>query len=329
MKKKFAAAAIITAMTMAATGCQKEAAAPTDTTTQAATETTVEVTNSEELTQESTQEQTEKSSQGEGAETSKEDEQQTKEVDGTSGATQNVDGVTSASIVPEAYVHSYTPKGFTESDTKKALFVVGDPRKDSVLYDMVNTSMEYFEANGVEVEIRDLYDMKFNPVLSYENFYYAKDGFGEPTPEIKKEQDFITQADYIIFAYPNWHDTPNAIVKGYMETVFAKKFAYQDAENGLEGLLKGKSIYTIMNAGYLGGGRGYIGDGVGISDDTWDEYMKAFEVLDNDTAGFWGVENKGRFVNDRTPKNDSENYEAEINELRDALKETLNKVFLQ
>lgn len=315
MKKKFVTAAIVTAIAMTASGCQKEASITAD--TAANTEAAVETTKNEEHIQESSKE---------------DEEKQNEEVDGATGATkttQKVDGVTSASIVQEKFVHSYAPKGFTESDAKKALFVVGDPRKDSVLYDMVNTAMEHFEANGVEVEIRDLYDMKFNPVLSYENFYYAKDGFGEPTPEIKKEQDFITQTDYIIFAYPNWHDTPNAIVKGYMETVFAKKFAYQDTENGLEGLLKGKSIYTIMNAGYLGGGRGYLGDGVGISDDTWDEYMKAFEVLDNDTAGFWGVENKGRFVNDRTPENNSENYNAEINELRDSLKETLNTVFLQ
>lgn len=238
-----------------------------------------------------------------------------------------VDGETSASIVPEDLVQEYTPKGFTDGDAKKALFVVGDPRKYSVNYDLVNTAMKHFEENGVEVELRDLYDMKFNPVLSLENFYYAKDGFGEPTPEIKNEQEFVTKADYIIFCYPNWHDTPISIVKGYMETVFAKQFAYQDTDKGLEGMLKDKSIYTIMNAGFLGGGRGYIGDGVGINDEAWDEYMNAFRVIDDDTAGFWGAENKGRFVNDRTPKNNSENYEEELTKLRDALIEKLNKDF--
>lgn len=253
---------------------------------------------------------------------------ETEEADVTSGASE-VDATTSASIVPSEFVQTYESKGFTTGDAKKALFVVGDPRKDSVNYDLARTAMKHFEENGVEVEVRDLYDMNFNPVLMPEEFYYAKDGNGEPTAEIKKEQELVSQADYIIFAYPNWHDTPNAIVKGYMEKVFAKKFAYQDTENGLEGMLKGKSIYTIMNAGFLGDGRGYIGDGVGINDAVWDEYMKAFEVFDNDTAGFWGVENKGRFVNDRTPKNSSESYAEEINELRDALKTQLNEVFFK
>ncbi|MTO10084.1 flavodoxin family protein [Turicibacter sanguinis] len=246
--------------------------------------------------------------------------------DATTGASV-VDGSTSASIVPKELVQDYKPAGFTDSDSKKALFVIGDPRKDSVHYDLARTAMKHFEENGVEVEVRDLYEMNFNPVLMPEEFYYAKDGNGEPTEVIKAEQELVTEADYIIFSYPNWHDTPTAIVKGYMEKVFAKKFAYQDTAEGLQGMLTDKSIYTIMNAGFLGGGRGYIGDGVGINDAAWDEYMKAFEVLDNDTAGFWGVENKGRFVNDRTPKNDSENYETELNELRDALKAELDEVF--
>ena len=248
--------------------------------------------------------------------------------DGETSATK-ADGTTSASVVPDKLVSAYTPKGFTDSDAKKALFVVGDPRKYSVNYDLVYTAMKHFEEKGVEVEIRDLYDIKFNPVLSAENFYYAKDGFGEAPAEIKAEQGYIDQADYIIFCYPNWHDTPNAIVKGYMETVFAKQYAYRDTANGLEGLLKDKSIYTIMNAGFLGGGRGYIGDGVGINDAAWDEYMKAFKVLDDDTAGFWGAENKGRFVNDRTPKNNSEKYAEELQTLRDALIAKLDKDFFQ
>lgn len=243
--------------------------------------------------------------------------------------TASVDAQTSASIVPEALVQTVDAKGFTNGDQKKALFIVGDPRKYSVNYDLVNTAIDYFQEQGVEVEVRDLYDLKFNPVLSLDEFYYAKDGHGEPTPEIKAEQDLVAQADYLIFAYANWHDTPNAMVKGYMEKVFAKTFAYQNTENGLEGLLTDKSMYTIMNAGFLGGGRGFIGDGVGIDDETWDRYMEAFKVFDDDTSGFWNMENKGRFVNDRTPKNNSETYEEDIKQLRDDLCAELNQVFFQ
>lgn len=241
----------------------------------------------------------------------------------------NIEMVTSASIVPEEYVQQYEPKGFTDSEAKKALFIIGDPRNYSVTYDLANTAMKYLEENGIEVEVRDLYEIGFDPVLSADNFYYTKDGFGEPTEAIKVEQEYVTKTDYLIFVYPNWHDSENAIIKGYKELVFAKKFAYEDTEEGLKGKLTDKAFYTIMNAGYLGGGRGYIGDGVGISDDVWDEYMKAYQVFDNDTANFWGCTNLGRFVNDRTPSNTSEKYEEEINELRTSLTDHLNKIFLQ
>ncbi|MFR3911063.1 MAG: NAD(P)H-dependent oxidoreductase [Clostridium paraputrificum] len=87
--------------------------------------------------------------------------------DGTTSA--SADASTSASIVPENLVQDYKPKGFTDSKKKKALFVIGDPRKDSVNYDLAVTAMKHFEEKNVEVEVRDLYDMKFNPVLSLEN----------------------------------------------------------------------------------------------------------------------------------------------------------------
>lgn len=259
--------------------------------------------------------------------TSEENLEANEQVNTTTSATS--DATTSASVVPEEFVQNYTPKGFTEGDNKKALFVVADPRDYSVNYDLANTAMKYFEDNGVEVELRDLYDLKFDPIISEEEFYYYKDGDGEPTDVIKEEQEFVTQSDYIVFVYPNWHDTPTPLVKGYMEKVFAKQFAYKDTEEGLEGLLKDKAIYTIMNAGYLGGGRGDIGDGVGIDDELWDEYMYAYKVFDDDTAGFWGLENKGRFVNDRTPSNDSDNYKEEIEQLRADLSNELKNVFFK
>ncbi len=240
----------------------------------------------------------------------------------------DVETVTSASVVPDEVMEDYTPKGFTDGEAKKALFVVADPRYATVARVLGNTAMSHFEEKGVEVEIRDLYAMGFDPVLSAEEFYYAKDGAGEPTEAIKTEQEYVTKADYIIFVYPNWHDTPTAMAKGYMEKVFAKKFAYQDLPDGsLAGMLTGKGMYTIMNCGYLGGGRGWIGDGVGIEDEKWDRYMKAFQVFDDDTAAFWGVDNLGRFVNDRTPSNSSEQYAQELETLKETLVEHLDRVF--
>lgn len=121
----------------------------------------------------------------------------------------NVDAVTSASIVPQKLRISAKATGFTDSKAKKVLFVVGDPRFDQSLEGfLVNTAANFFLKKGYEVEIRDLYKIKFNPVITPENFYHAKDGFGQTPDDIKPEQALVSKADYIIFCYPNWHDSP-------------------------------------------------------------------------------------------------------------------------
>lgn len=241
---------------------------------------------------------------------------------------ENIDAITSASIVPNNLRKLIIQTGFTDSKAKKVLFVVGDPRLDSSLEGfLVSTAVDFFKEKGMEVEVRDLYKIGFNPVLPPQSFFHAKDGFGPTPDDIKPEQALISKADYIIFCYPNWHDSPNAITKGYMERVFSKKFAYQDTPKGLEGMLKGKAMYTIMNAGWLGGGQGDVGDGIGKLDKVWDRYLNAYKVVDDDTAGFWGVKNLGRFVNDQSPSNTDPKYQEKLEALAKLLDSHLERDF--
>ncbi|MBA1394522.1 flavodoxin family protein, partial [Lactobacillus sp. XV13L] len=165
---------------------------------------------------------------------------------------------TSATIIPKNLQQRYKPRGFNNSgDKTKVLIVAGEPRKYSLTYDLIYTAMKYLEENNCVVTLRDLYDIGFDPVLRKEEFYYIKDGLGTIPKHLAVEQNYVQQADILIFAYPNWHDTPIAIVKGYMEKVFASGFAYKITSEGPKGLLQGKYLYTIMNCGYLGGGQGY------------------------------------------------------------------------
>ena len=56
--------------------------------------------------------------------------------------------------------------------------------------------------------------------------------------------------------------------------------------------------------------------------------MKAYKVFDDDLADWRGMDNYGRFMNDRYPKNLSENYPKEIEKLRNDLKASLQKTFI-
>lgn len=236
---------------------------------------------------------------------------------------------TSGTVVPQELQQPYTPHGFNgKPNQKKALFIVGEPRKYSLTYDLVYTAMRYLEENDWAVELRDLYDLNYDPVLHQEEFYYVKDGLGEAPVYLAQEQSFVKKADVVLFAYPNWHDAPVSIVKGYIEKVFAAGFAYEAGKNGLTGLLSGKYLYTIMNCGYLGGGQGYVGDGIGQNDQVWDKYMNAFKVFDDDTAQFWGMTNAGRFVNDQSPRNFSSDYQDQLVKLHAVLQEHLQRDLL-
>ncbi len=57
-------------------------------------------------------------------------------------------------------------------------------------------------------------------------------------------------------------------------------------------------------------------------------YLAAFKVFHYYTAALWGVDNGGRFVNDRTPANGSEQYGEELEELKGTLREHLDRVFV-
>ena len=83
-----------------------------------------------------------------------------------------------------------------------------------------------------------------------------------------------------------------------------------------------------MNCGYLGGGQGYVGDGIGQNDQVWDKYMNAFKVFDDDTAQFWGMTNAGRFVNDQSPRNFSSDYQDQLVKLHAVLQEHLQRDLL-
>lgn len=242
----------------------------------------------------------------------------------------NLDAVTSASVVPAAYRQtSYKPAGFTDAPNKhRVLFVLDDPRHESVTYDLCVTAMKFFADKGFEVELRDLIGQKFQPLITTrEDFYNAKDGFGPTPADVKVEQSFIKKADHIIFVQPNWQDSDPMFTKGYKLRVFTKGFSYDDGPQGRHGLLPGKTFYTIMNAGWMGKGQGQSGDSLNKNPQEWETWMFAFRVIDDDAAVGKDMKNLGRFVNDRTPSNTDPQYGQKIEALRNVLRARLTRDF--
>jgi NAD(P)H dehydrogenase (quinone) len=63
------------------------------------------------------------------------------------------------------------------------------------------------------------------------------------------ERKALEPAQVLVFVYPLWFNAPPAMLKGYVERVFAMGFGYAPAGPGTRPLLSGKSLVTISTSG--------------------------------------------------------------------------------
>jgi NAD(P)H dehydrogenase (quinone) len=127
------------------------------------------------------------------------------------------------------------------------LLIIAHPKKDSFTHQLKSELVDRFYEQGNEVKVRDLYDLKFNPVLLSQELKFNKEG--EFMADVVVEQNYIQWADEITLLYPLWWDAFPAILKGYIDRVFTNGFAFKINGKGPEGLLNGKKVRLITTAG--------------------------------------------------------------------------------
>ncbi|MEJ0106800.1 MAG: NAD(P)H-dependent oxidoreductase [Bacteroidota bacterium] len=129
----------------------------------------------------------------------------------------------------------------------KHLIIYAHPNPDSLNSHLKQSLAEHFRDNGHEVEIRDLYQLNFNPVLLLEDMNGQRKG--QVADDVRQEQEFITWADCITFIHPIWWTGLPAILKGYIDRVFSYGFAYRYDQGVQKGLLTGKQAVIINTHG--------------------------------------------------------------------------------
>lgn len=98
-----------------------------------------------------------------------------------------------------------------------------------------------------QYSVRDLYLMKWNPVMGGADFQTA--GGKDIPEEVKVEQQYIKEADVIIFIHPIWWFGMPAVLKGYVDRVFSAGFAYEYTSDGIKGMLTGKKVMIVNTTG--------------------------------------------------------------------------------
>ena len=128
------------------------------------------------------------------------------------------------------------------------LIVVAHPAERSFTMALANTYAAELDHLGQEQQTHDLYRMGFNPVLAAHELQ-PLDAEHPPAADVVRAQDDIRAAHVLTVIYPLWWMSMPAILKGYINRVFARGFAYE-SENGLvRGLLSGKKCILVTLSG--------------------------------------------------------------------------------
>lgn len=127
------------------------------------------------------------------------------------------------------------------------LIVFAHPNPESFNHAILDTVINQLNSLGATVTVRDLYALNFNPCLGMADLaaYHA----GKTPEDVKIEQQFINDADKIIFISPIWWGLLPAIMKGYFDRVFSVNYAYTILETGMTGLLGAKKFAMINTLG--------------------------------------------------------------------------------
>ena len=147
---------------------------------------------------------------------------------------------------------------------KKVLIIHAHAEPQSFCSALKGVAIQYFTDNGDLVQESDLYSMGFDPVgdqrdfksLSNPEFFKYQveqmnacktDGFNE---DLKAEMDKLVWCDVLIFNFPLWWFGLPAILKGWVDRVFAMGLVYGDGRGVYEnGTFKEKTAFITMTTG--------------------------------------------------------------------------------
>lgn len=166
----------------------------------------------------------------------------------------------------------------------KILLVFAHPEPRSLNGALRDVAVAELQRLGHEVQVSDLYAMGWKPVVDRADFPAlasderlvvsagSKAAFeaDELTPDVQGEIDKLRWADVLILQFPLWWFTMPAILKGWVDRVYACGFAYGVGEHSDkrwgdrygEGNLAGKRAMLIVTTGGWGthyGARGVNG----------------------------------------------------------------------
>ena len=127
----------------------------------------------------------------------------------------------------------------------KTLIIYAHPYDKSFNHAIFTKVQQILKARKEEFSAIDLYWDNFNPAYDARELSLFKAG-KTSDPNVKKYQKLLKEANRRIFIFPVWwNDTP-AIIKGFIDKVMKKQFAYNVGATGVIGHLKNIQRVEVM-----------------------------------------------------------------------------------
>ena len=159
----------------------------------------------------------------------------------------------------------------------KVFVVFAHPEPKSFNGALFRTAVDVLTEADHEVKTSDLYDMRFNPVSSRQNYTTVKDpDYFKPqieemhateaggfSPEIEQEIRKMEWCDLMLWQFPLWWFGLPGILKGWVDRVFAMGRTYGGGRLYENGVFKGKRTMLSLTTGGPGEAylkRGFNGD---------------------------------------------------------------------
>ncbi|PAB60150.1 NAD(P)H-dependent oxidoreductase [Anaeromicrobium sediminis] len=126
----------------------------------------------------------------------------------------------------------------------KTTIILAHPWHGSFNKAIMDIAVKQLKNRKKEYQIIDLNKDNFAPVLrESELAFYSK---GESKDElVKKYQSMLKDTHELVFIFPIWWFDIPAILKGFIEKVMLKNYAYIEGKYGLKGLLTNIKVTTV------------------------------------------------------------------------------------
>jgi len=140
------------------------------------------------------------------------------------------------------------------------LYVYAHPNSSSFNSMLKQHALDLFAKFNPSVKFSNLYEDHFKAIADWNDFHLDEAGISSQyflaqqdaykkqklSTDITVEINKISWSDHIIFQFPLWWFSTPAILKGWLDRVLVKGFAYDAGKIFNDGLLKGKTASLVV-----------------------------------------------------------------------------------